>query len=277
VLQISGLGEVERKYSHFLVDLWGVVHDGHSLYPQAKEALEKLNKLEKQVIFFSNSPRRKLYIEAALHKMGVTENMYTDIITSGEVTRLYLQQNQKLGKYYFYIGSPVGDPHYNILAEMPPYQQVEKARDADFAVIATIIGMKEEEIQKSLRECLESGLTLLCVNPDKKSVVQDGSERICAGFYAEQYEDAGGKVIYIGKPFPQIYQLAFQMIGKVNNDVLAIGDSLAHDIQGANTHYLSSLWITGGIHKKDIISSSPEAVAKRLGTQPNYVCELLKW
>ena len=55
-------------------------------------------------------------------------------------------------------------------------------------------------------------------------------EELCAGSIAKTFETLGGKVIYYGKPYKEIYKMCFDTREKV----LAIGDNLRTDIKGAN-------------------------------------------
>ena len=54
---IKGLSEIQSKYDTFFIDLWGVIHNGIELYPEAIEVLENINKLKKRFVLISNAPR----------------------------------------------------------------------------------------------------------------------------------------------------------------------------------------------------------------------------
>ena len=47
------------------------------------------------------------------------------------------------------------------------------------------------------------------------------------------YEELGGEVVLLGKPAAVLYEEALRMLGLRKDEVLAIGDSLQHDIAGA--------------------------------------------
>ena len=116
---------------------------------------------------------------------------------------------------------------------------------------------------------------MLCTNPDL--IVHRGSKtEYCAGSIANIFEKLGGKVIYFGKPYPEIYNFCI----KKNESILAIGDNIRTDIKGANKMKMDSLFITGGIHRKEFFNLSIENYDKVLikyKTKTNYYQERLSW
>ena len=85
---------------------------------------------------------------------------------------------------------------------------------------------------------------MICTNPDL--IVDRGNNReYCAGSIAKAFEEINGEVIYFGKPYPPVYEIAADIN---NKKILCIGDNLNTDIKGANIQNFDSLLITGGIH-----------------------------
>lgn len=69
-------------------------------------------------------------------------------------------------------------------------------------------------------------------------------------------------------------------------DSIAVGDSLHHDIKGANATGIQSVFITGGIHATELglnnfgevaNSSSVQALASKYDAYPSYVLPAFKW
>ena len=116
---------------------------------------------------------------------------------------------------------------------------------------------------------------MVCTNPDL--VVHRGSiKEYCAGSVAKVFKDLGGKVVYFGKPFPDIYNFCI----KKNERVLAIGDNLNTDILGANNLKLDSLFIIEGIHKEEFYNINDdrhEMILKEYNVKINYYQTKLKW
>jgi ribonucleotide monophosphatase NagD (HAD superfamily) len=117
----------------------------------------------------------------------------------------------------------------------------------------------------------QMGLKLLCANPD--IVVDRGGVREwCAGAVAALYTEMGGESLYFGKPHPPIYDLArrrlFAVAGDIaNGDILAIGDGVHTDINGAMGEDIDSLFISGGLAAEETNTTTepdPESLNRYL-------------
>ena len=97
------------------------------------------------------------------------------------------------------------------------------------------------------------------------------------GTIAELYKDIGGKVLIMGKPSTSIYQEATKYITDIKKSkVLAVGDSIYHDIKGANNFNIDSILITSGIHKLYFDATNPKwesgsNVLKKTNIKPTYL------
>lgn len=83
-----------------------------------------------------------------------------------------------------------------------------------------------------------------------------------------------------------IYESAIAMAGVDASDSIAVGDSLHHDIKGANAAGIQSVFITGGIHATELglgsfgdvaNPSSVQALASKYDAYPSYVLPAFKW
>ena len=211
MLPLSSLSYLPPHYSHFILDVWGVLHDGISAYPSVVETLSRLKKSGKKIGLLSNAPRRSFKVVQILKKLGITADLYDFILTSGEAAFLAMQKNQEegfknFGRNYLYIG-----PQKDIdLLEGLNYTKVEDAKDADI-VITTGFDGESSTLAEKLPQVIAAkkyDLPMICVNPDLIVVRQNGDEMICAGALAREYEKIGGKVFYYGKPFPAVYKMA---------------------------------------------------------------------
>jgi HAD superfamily hydrolase (TIGR01459 family) len=253
---ISGLKEISNNYTHFIFDVWGVLHDGQAPYPNVVETLQFLKSEDKKICMLSNAPRRAHKVAEVLNKLGITSDLYEFILTSGEATFLDLKKNQdenykNFGKKYYYVG-PKKDLD---LLDGLNYERVENANDANF-VINTGFEGENSTIHEKLPQIIEAkkhDLPMICVNPDLIVVKQDGKEMICAGALAHEYEKMDGKVFYYGKPFSAVYKMTLDSFGNpAKNKIIAVGDGMETDIKGANSFGIDSLLITGGILAKQL-------------------------
>jgi len=245
------LTSILSRYDAFLIDLWGVMHDGTALYPGVAHTVDYLHARGKRIVFLSNAPRRTHQTETVLTRLGIPRSQYEAIMTSGEAAHYQLMRDAHAhftdwGSQYYYLG-PSKDE--NVIADLP-YTRVGKPEQADFILNSGFEYdyQPTQEIEPLLGRLLTLDRPLLCINPDIEVVKQDGTRLLCAGWVARHYEQAGGRVTYIGKPYPFVYELCQALLEDVpKSRTLAIGDNLATDIAGARGAGLDSLLITGGI------------------------------
>nr|WP_194299838.1 TIGR01459 family HAD-type hydrolase [Acetobacter conturbans] len=247
------------RYDGFIIDLWGTVHNGVRPFPGAVECLRALKDAGKRIVLLSNAPRPASVIRGQLDAMGVESALYDGVITSGEVTWRVLAGCadpsvasvwpwvETLGKRVFHIGGQ----HDLALFEGLGVERVSNPADATF-VLNT--GPDERRGQTELEPYLEPlaacavrDLPMICANPDME-VIRDGVRLICAGLLAKAYEEKGGVVHWIGKPFPPVYEPVFAMLDVSKDRIIAVGDALATDIRGAANVSIDALWVLAGIH-----------------------------
>ena len=267
---IRGLKEVYNNYDAFFIDLWGVVHNGIHLYPDAIKVLENLNKLKKRFVLMSNAPRPSKNVAKFLIKLKMNKTFTNRIFTSGQAALKSLKTNQ-YGNFFFHLG-PKRDSSL--------FEGFEKNKksliEADFILCTGFLDKHEDNLdyyQKLLKE--HTSLKMICTNPD--IIVHRGNKQeYCAGKLAEIFQDMGGEVIYFGKPYPEIYKFCI----KKNEKILVIGDNIKTDIKGANNMKYDSLFITQGIHQKEFTNVSLinyDKILEKYETKTTYYQEKLVW
>ena len=110
-------------------------------------------------------------------------------------------------------------------------------------------------------------IPVVCVNPDVTCMHGDAI-RYTAGYFAKQYSDRHGcEVYYYGKPYDNIYKMAFRKARASKDRILAIGDTIETDILGANNNgvdfYACSFWYTKWERAKRKIQHSTARVYHR--------------
>jgi len=279
---ISGLSEIAHLYDGFIIDLWGVVHDGVTPYPGALECLRNL--AGRKTLLLSNAPRRAASAQTMLRTLGIADTLYGAILTSGEATWLALRDRTdpwfaRLGTRVYHLG-PQRDRNVldglgltiattpenaDFMVNTGPDDDSQNPRD-----LATFI--------PELEACLKARLPMICANPDLV-VHRAGVRILCAGALAQYYERHGGDVFSLGKPDPAIYRMALAMLDLPPGRILAIGDSLHTDIAGAQQAGIDSYWVLGGIHW-DAVAGDPAAaagLAAEAGLSPKFALERLIW
>ncbi len=216
-------------------------------YPHAIETLAELRRRQKRILLLSNAPKRAFRVRERLEELGFTDDLYDYLLTSGEATYQHLEAQQSVeNRYYryYYIGPDRDDG----ILEGLDYKRTRKPDAADFALC---IGFDfHETLEDRLPEtddCLAAGLPMICANPDKIIIRQNGDRNLCAGVIADYYKENGGEVTYFGKPYADIYRQALDFLDATPSQVAAIGDNLHTDIAGANNMGMFSILVAGGI------------------------------
>jgi HAD superfamily hydrolase (TIGR01459 family) len=266
--ELNHLSEIFEAYDTFVIDLWGVIHNGVKLNAKAVETVENLKKNSKKVVFLSNAPRPSAKVIDILLKMKMSKNYLSNVITSGEAAMHAINEN-KFGKTFFHLG-PIRDAAI--------FERVKENKSTidkcDFILCTGLFDEHETDLnwyKKFLMDHISK--KLICTNPDL--IVHRGDqEEYCAGYIAKIFEGLGGKVIYYGKPYKEIYKMCF----KEDERVLAIGDNLKTDIKGANNLKKDCLFISGGVHRNEFNNNLElEKTLERYKVKANYFQKELKW
>ena len=268
-LDKEGFSSIIDNYQLFYVDLWGVVHNGVSLYQDAIKVLKEITKKKKDYILLTNAPRPNHSVKIFLEKMGMEKEIRDHVFTSGEASLNYLKKNF-FNKNFFHIGPP---RDFDLFIDFKK-NKLENIKDCDYILCTGLfddhdknLGYYKNLFQNSLEK------KMICTNPDL--IVDKGNRReLCAGSVAMVFEKMGGKVIYFGKPYPEVYN---QSIDNKNKKILSIGDNLNTDIKGANLLNFDSLIISNGIHRNEIKENGIEKVSKSYEAICNYIQSELKW
>jgi HAD superfamily hydrolase (TIGR01459 family) len=278
---VERLSDLVNGVEVILSDIWGVVHNGLESFPEACEALHTYRQRGGTVILITNAPRPADSVQRQLRKLGVADEAYDAIVSSGDLTRSFVADHP--GKKIFWIG-PERDSsiHRGLDAVMAPLEQ------ADY-IICTGLFDDETESAEDYRDMMllarEHKLPLICANPD--IVVERGDRLIyCAGAIAELYRELGGEAIFYGKPHRPIYERAMALAAERRgrptslDRVLAIGDSVRTDLTGALGFGIDCLFLTRGIHSEEfegIDQLDPASVKELFGHPPRALMRELRW
>jgi HAD superfamily hydrolase (TIGR01459 family) len=213
----------------------------------------------------------------------VPQSAYDGIVSSGDVTRAMIAE--RAGRV-FHIGPARDLPMFEELDA-----QVVPVGEADYVVCSGLYDDTTETPQDYaplIARMRARDLSMICANPDV--VVERGEELVyCAGAVADLYAEAGGDVVYAGKPYRPIYEQAVALAERVragavdHRRLLAIGDSVRTDLKGAAAFGIDCLFVTAGIHAAELGGrETPDAAAleetfARVGVQPKAVMRRLVW
>jgi HAD superfamily hydrolase (TIGR01459 family) len=234
----------------WLVDIWGVMHNGVAPFATAVEACRRFRDCGKLVLLLSNAPRPADAVAAQLDRIGVPRDAYDGIVSSGDASRAAIRA----------LGGNAPVFHLGPARDLPLYDGLDVnlvAPEAARAIVCTGLFDDETETPGHYADLLAGlaarRLPMICANPDL--TVQRGDRIVyCAGAIAAEYETVGGAVTYAGKPFPPIYDMAFAAMAALagreiaRQRTLAIGDGLRTDIEGARRAGLRAVFVASGVH-----------------------------
>jgi HAD superfamily hydrolase (TIGR01459 family) len=254
VRYIPGVAALAPRYDGFVLDLWGVVHDGVAPMPGAIDCLRALIDAGKRIALLSNAPRRADDVVRRIMLIGVPQDAYHYVMSSGEEAWQYLHRRED--RFYAALGHRClhicSDRDLEIRDGLA-LDFVDEPEQADFILNTGPADWDDtiEDYAPLLRRSLARGLPMVCANPDL--VVMHGAKlALCAGALAQWYEQQGGAVRWHGKPYPSVYDTCLGLLGIAERSrILAVGDSLRTDIAGAAAAGLDSLFIAGGIHAEE--------------------------
>ena len=284
-LAIPGLHSIADNFDYVLLDQWGTLHEGKSIFPKARDCVMRLRAASKHVLVLSNSGKRAASNRRRLAALGLPPDAYDGVLSSGEVTWKGLRERGRdpfmsLGHICFLIArdgdrSIVDGLNLDVAADVSA---------ADFILLAGLddTASELEPWRDRLTVAAQRGLPMLCANPD---LLMFGATGLlpAPGALARFYETLGGKVAYVGKPHAPIFAAALEQLGDPDpRRVLMIGDSLDHDIAGARAAGLLTLLLSAGVHGAALGKLPDRAVAIRrlVGSDarmPHWTMTHLAW
>lgn len=223
----------------FALDMDGTIYLGEKWIDGAKEFLQKIEESGRSYIFLTNnsSKNASVYVEK-LHRMGwdVGEDK---IITSGQATIDYLQQNFP-EKKVFLLGNPLLQEEFEqagiVLDDVSP----------DVVVTAFDTSL---DYQKMCKVCdfVRRGLPYLATHPDYNCPTETGfipdAGAIHAFIHASafRYPDR-----IIGKPNVDIVNYLMKRVGAEKDQIAMVGDRLYTDVATGVNHGLHGVLVLSG-------------------------------
>ncbi len=246
---VDSVQDIGKGYRAWFVDIWGVMHNGRTAFPEASAATRAFRDQGGVVVLLSNSPRPSPAVQEQLREFGVPDGAYDATVTSGDLTRHELGKHA--GARVFHLGPERDRAIFDGLDIA-----LTGPEEAELVVCS---GPFNDDVETPddytglLGALAARGLLMICANPDH--MVERGHRLVyCAGALAAVYETFGGKVIYAGKPHVPVYELALETAGRLAGEtldrarVLAIGDGLKTDIAGAGSFGIDAVFVASGLH-----------------------------
>ncbi len=274
MIAVKSILEIVNKYENYIIDQWGVMHNGKNGYKHAIETINYLEKKNKKLFIISNSSKRTKSSKEKLPTLGFNDKSFINVITSGEmiwqtIEKKYSQLDAKKNCFHIYDASKEDELLYR---EGLNFSFVDKIDNADFILGCTpFLEMQPIDYIPLLDKAIYRNLVMYCANPDFETIENNNNQNIfCMGAIAEIYKKMGGEVIIQGKPEKEIYIEATSSIKLDKSKTIAVGDSIFHDIKGAVNFSIDSILVKSGIHK-DL--ETIKMLCKNHHIEPTYIIE----
>ncbi|MCK0149468.1 HAD hydrolase-like protein [Marivita sp. S6314] len=262
------LADLSDEFDVFLLDAFGVLNIGERAIPDVQGRVEDLIAAGKTVLVVSNAASVPLSsLVTKYRRLGYPFGP-VDIVTSRQsLTTALGTQDDRLW------GVMGGDA--DGLEDLGPVRTIQLLDDPDAYHAAEgflLIGSATWTEDRQAR--LEAALAaqprpVLVGNPDIVAPRETGFS-VEPGYFAHRLaKTTPVSPQFFGKPYPNIYDLAFARLGDVDKSrVVMVGDSLHTDILGAHAAGIASALIAGyGFFAE---SDVPSAI-KASGIAPSYV------
>ncbi|MEM9393176.1 MAG: TIGR01459 family HAD-type hydrolase [Pseudomonadota bacterium] len=253
---IEHLEEVASQYDAIVFDQWGVLHDGSAPYSKAPAAISALNRAGLPVAVLSNSGKRAEPNETRIKRIGFAEAQFEYVMTSGEALWRDVWSAQVPHSHFFAIERSPGDA----AAWADGLDSVVFSPSVDTAEAILLMGLPDGSSAASwkqvLEKALQENLTVYCSNPDRASPRGGGKTVVSPGALAHFYQESGGAVVFYGKPHAPVFKSLETALGA--DKILMVGDSLEHDIAGAQNVGWDSLLVQNGLYAERFASGDRE-------------------
>lgn len=289
----QGISDISDSYNAFVIDQWGVIHNGEKAYDGAVECLKELRARKKFIIILSNSGKRAEENKQRLKQFGVGPSLYDVIVTSGEMTWQGLKNQDEgffedLGETCFLMSR---DGDTSIVDGLENIRLVDDIEEADFLLIGGSDAPKRNLVdyyEPLLRVAIRRRLKAICANPDSRILIGN-NQAFGPGMIARRYEDFGGVVYYIGKPHRPIFQHCVRILQEHEiypGQTVMVGDTMAHDIIGAAGVNMDTCLVRDGLHYGsfkgcaslyDVDRALNILVLQHHNVRPTYLVNKLKW
>lgn len=290
MLRLAGVRELAPRHDGFLLDQWGVLHDGGAALPGALDCLARLREAGKRVVILSNSGRSGAANGTAMRRFGIEPHLYDAVVTAGDDARQALLErsdpfHRALGRRALVIAR---DEEVSLAADFG-LTAVHDPASADLVLVLSLDAGRRTvgDYEALLAAARTRDLPMVCANPDV-AIVRPGAVVEAPGAIARRYEAMGGKVRYHGKPDAGIYARALAVLarsGVAAPRAVALGDSIVHDVGGARNAGLACALVAAGIHREALgvaFGELPEPrrwaeFAAEAGLEPDYLVGAFVW
>lgn len=259
----------------FIFDVDGVLCRGEDVIPRAPEAIERLRRGGKRVIFISNnSTKSRADYIAKFERMGIPVTP-DDLVLSTYATAQYVAQERPGAKVYM-----VGAPGLAAELELAGLVLAEDPFQSEYVVVGSAFDgtgrIREDNAHRitgALRALYHAGAKFIATNPDRifpaKDGVIPGTGAVIGAlsYMLDREPDA-----VIGKPSKYIVEIALSRLGLSPGECAIVGD-MDTDMLAGKRLGMTTVFVRSGAMTEEKLHS--------LGVKPDFafdsVIDILAW
>lgn len=266
---LTGFASLIGQYEAFILDQWGVLHDGNKPYGGVIPLLNELRRRGKEVLILTNSSRSAARnIERLESQFGIPQLLYKTLISPADLIREWLHGSYQIAG----VRSPKAvfvctDQDDERLLDGLDISVVGDVARADAVIILSIPAVNLRNGRHAwIDTAIHNALPLICPSSDIHAVRSGGVHGGMAGVI-NCYAELGGHIHNLGKPSHHIYARCIQdMETSDPSRVLMVGDQIASDIVGARAQSWHTALVKTGAGKRSLEASDirPEYIVDEL-------------
>ena len=278
---IRSLLDIADQAQTFFLDLYGVIFNGEIFFPQGLVVLKQLKEQGKKIALLSNSTVMNPVLMKRYVPLGLIQGVHYDkILSSGSLLKKWLEETDYLDK----IAGKDGRIFVVGLDNPELFESVQNrlTTDSDKAAVVYVssVHMKQkpcltvDPFIPVLQKLLDRKLPMICANPDYFAF-EGPIKYVTPGSLARWYEEHGGRVFWIGKPYADIYRHACQEMNTSPAQSVMVGDTIRTDIKGGQQAGMQTVLITGVGITYDVLQhgTTLQELIKESDAAPTYLLE----
>ncbi|WP_326646435.1 TIGR01459 family HAD-type hydrolase [Streptomyces anthocyanicus] len=269
-IALAGFADLIDHYDAFVLDQWGVLHEGNRLFDGVLPLLAEMARRDKEVMILTNSSKSSIRNVRRLEtRFGLDRSHYQALISSADLVHDWVVGTYPIGNLRtpstVFVYADEGDEQ---LLDGTGVRVVDDVAQADAVLMLSLpVTDTPDQHRHWMTEAARARLPLVCPSNDLHTVRPSGVYGGMAGVIGG-YTALGGLCHNLGKPSPHVFAVcARQMATADPRRILMVGDQIASDVVGAQSHGWDTALVKTG---------AGQLVSELSAVRPDYVIEELR-